>query len=149
MADMGYCRMKIQTGVIILCGAYLVLAGNVSAKSLIIANDTTQTITSMAIEGDADRKTGKKPKKNITVGLASAPGQIKNKHEEKKLERKAVEIGEIAEEDCISNLEFTLGDGKLISTPRIDLCNLDGIIVEDAPDQVASPVIDPSIPSAQ
>jgi hypothetical protein len=106
-----------------------------SAKSLTIGNGTDQTISSMSIDGEGRKSGQKKPRKDFAIGLAVAPGKIKGRDDEKTRSGKDVEIGDVAEEDCLANLTFTLADGKTIHPPTIDLCNLDGILVEDVSEQ--------------
>ena len=113
------------------------------SKSIKISSEVSQAIVSLDMESEGNGKTGKKVKRKFLIGLAGAPGHIKDQNGDRKRNRKDLEIGEVADEDCVSNLIFTLENGKVIETPRIDLCNLDGILVEDLPELPVNSVAAP------
>jgi hypothetical protein len=75
------------------------------------------------------------------IGLAGkvAHGKGYTKHDGEETvgdgeDSKAAEFA-VTEDECMADISFTLGNGKVIAAPRMDLCNLDGIIVEDVPAQ--------------
>lgn len=129
-------------------------------KTLIIENQSPQPVVSMSVETKVDdvlqpatngngngNANGlnklKKSKKDFAIGLGGAPKNNKKSDDEPKI-AKVVEV-DVDEANCLANLTFTLGDGRVIDAPKMDICYLDGVVVEE-PDVVSVAVAAPLPP---
>lgn len=113
---------------LVFCSAGIQIA---AAKDLEIENDTGQQILSMTIETeDKDRK--QKRKQSHGLKLDGVTEQDKKDRDKGKGKRSRKKIAvEVAEEECLADVEFAMVDGKLIKSPKMDLCGLKGIVVEE------------------
>jgi hypothetical protein len=110
-------------------------------KSFKIENDTEQMIVSMIVEDSAldvsnPPAGNNKRKRELPLGLAPSPDKLKGNgndsqaSDEKWRSTKDLEI-EVSEENCLADVRFVMNDGKIVEAPNLDLCGLDGIVVEE------------------
>jgi hypothetical protein len=111
-------------------------------KSFKVENDTEQMIVSMIVEDSAPDVSNQpagngKRKRELPLGLSPSPDLSKGNGngglqagEEKRKSTKDIEI-EVSEENCLADVRFVMNDGKFVYAPRLDLCGLDGIVVEE------------------
>jgi hypothetical protein len=112
-------------------------------KSFKIENDTGQKIVSMIVEDSAPEVSSQpvrygNRKRELPLGLAPSPDKLKGNGngrdsqagEEKRKSTKDLEI-EVSEENCLADVRFVMNDDKFVEAPKLDLCGLDGIVVEE------------------
>ncbi len=119
------------------------------AKPIRIENGTGQAIATMTLEHLHLGAGKSKARREFPLGLAASTTRGKNhvkRGDEPLLDVRtelALEIGEVADEDCLTKLTFRMDNGRDIQTPVIDLCNLDAVVVEDDSQDVNNGIASP------
>jgi hypothetical protein len=120
-----------------MCIALLALAAGLGtgwANELDIENEASTSVDSVSIAVQDKVTKIKKPKKSQSIGLAAWSAPV---DDDFKKPKKRITV-DVTEDECVADVEFTLGNGKIVTFKDSDLCSTAGFIIEDVPDEAVT-----------
>jgi hypothetical protein len=105
-------------------------SGIANSKTLKIENATETAIETVDVDLP-DAVTKEKKTKRFALRIEAATGKDKDKIKKSKNLDTVTDLG--VDENttgCLADISFVLADGNTIEAPKTDLCQLDGIVVD-------------------